>query len=214
MVNCFIIDDDRLTLVDTGFPGSEKKIFDALSEIGKKPADIKQIILTHLHPDHTGSAADIQKLLRIPIFAHSADAMLIRKGVGAREPMTRTPGFFPWFIFNLFMRNAQSTIKPVDPITTLHDEQLLPILSGMTVIHTPGHSEGHISLLLEKEQVLIAGDICGNAGGLNYSILYEDPVLGKQTLKKVAKYNFNIACFGHGNPLIGRANKKFMEKFK
>jgi glyoxylase-like metal-dependent hydrolase (beta-lactamase superfamily II) len=214
MVNCFIIDDEGLILVDTGLPESEKKIFHALSEIGKKPTDIKQIILTHLHPDHAGSAAGIQKLLQIPVFAHSADAGLIRKGVGGRESMVRTQGFFPWLIFNLFMRNAQSAIKPVDPITTLEDNQLLPILSGVRVIHSPGHSAGHISLLLEKEQVLIAGDICGNMGGLNYSILYEDPILAKQTLKEVAKYNFDIACFGHGNPLLGDANKKFAKKFK
>ncbi|SEO51750.1 MBL fold metallo-hydrolase [Mucilaginibacter sp. OK283] len=213
-VNCFIIDNDGLTLVDTGFPGSEKKIFDALSEIGKRPIDIKQIILTHLHPDHAGAAADIQKLLQIPIYAHSTDARLIRKGVGGREPMARTRGFFPWLIFNLFMRNAKSIIKPVDSVMALQGGQLLPILSGVRVIHSPGHSEGHISLLLEKEQVLIAGDICGNMGGLSYSILYEDPVLAKQTLKEVAKYNFDIACFGHGNPLLAGANKKIAEKFK
>jgi glyoxylase-like metal-dependent hydrolase (beta-lactamase superfamily II) len=214
MVNCFIIDDDGLTLVDTGFRGNEKKIFEALSEIGNKPEDIKQIILTHLHPDHAGSAADIQKMLQIPVFAHSIDAKLIKKGVGVREPMIRTQGFLPWLIFNLFMRNTSSTIQPVDPITELQHDQLLPVLSGLRVIHTPGHSEGHISLLLEKEQILIAGDICGNTGGLNYSILYEHPALAKQTLKEVAKYNFNIACFGHGNPLWEGANKKMANKFK
>ena len=214
MVNCFIINDSGLTLIDTGFPGSEKKIFEALSEIEKKPEDIKQIILTHLHPDHAGSAADIQKTLQVPVFAHATDAGLLKKGICFREPMIRTPGIFPWLIFNLFMRNTPSAVKPVDPITTLQHDQLLPILSGVRVIHTPGHSEGHISLFLEKEQVLIAGDICGNAGGLNYSILYEDPALAKQTLKEVAKYNFDIACFGHGNPLLGGANEKMAEKFK
>jgi glyoxylase-like metal-dependent hydrolase (beta-lactamase superfamily II) len=60
-VNAFLIEDDGLTLVDTGLPGSTATVFAALREAGKNPADIKRIILTHLHADHSGNAADIQR---------------------------------------------------------------------------------------------------------------------------------------------------------
>lgn len=214
VVNCFLLDDGgALTLIDTGIKGSEKKIFKALAGIGKKPADIKQIILTHLHPDHAGSAAVIQQMFNIPVYAHHKDAELIEQGIGMREPMTRTPGFISWLVYSLLLKKAPKTITPVSNVIKLNDEQLLPILSGIKVIHSPGHSAGHISLLFEKEKLLVAGDICMNTKGIDYSILYEDVVLAKQTLKKVLKYNFNIACFGHGKPVIGDASRKMVEKF-
>jgi glyoxylase-like metal-dependent hydrolase (beta-lactamase superfamily II) len=214
VVNCFLVDNDgALTLIDTGIEGAEKKIFKALAEIGRGPSDIKQVILTHLHPDHAGSAAAIQKLLNVPVYAHHADAVLIEQGIGMREPMTRMPGFISWMIYNLMLKKAPKTITPVSNIIDLSDGQLLPILTGVKIIHSPGHSAGHICLLFEQEQLLIAGDICMNTNGLEYSILYEDVALAKQTIKDVSKCNFNIACFGHGKPVIGNASKKMIEKF-
>lgn len=65
-VNAFIIEGDDLTLVDTGYKGSEKKIFKAIKKGGKNPQDIKRIILTHSHPDHAGSAASLSKSLDVP----------------------------------------------------------------------------------------------------------------------------------------------------
>ena len=213
-VNCYVIDYNGLTLIDTGFPGSEQKIFKALAKIKKKPEDIKQIILTHLHPDHAGSAGEIQKLLQIPVYAHYIDAALIREGVSLRQPMTLSPGFFPWLIFNIFMKRNKPGINPVNPVIDLQDEQIFPVLSGMRVVHTPGHSAGHVSLFLEKEKLLIAGDICGNNGSFHFSILNEKPDLARETLKRVSKLDFSIACFGHGNPIMDYADKKFADKFQ
>lgn len=214
IVNCFVIDDNGLTLVDTGLPDSKEKIFKALADIGKKGSDIKQIILTHLHKDHAGSAAKLQTQFNIPVYAHAIDAALLKRGIGVREPMIRTPGFISWMVVNVLMRDKNSNIEPVNPIIELEHDQILPILSGARVIHSPGHSAGHIALLLEKEGLLIAGDICANVAGLAFSPLYEDVDLGKETLKKVSRYHFDKACFGHGNPVNENANKKIAEKFK
>ncbi|WP_259070579.1 MBL fold metallo-hydrolase [Mucilaginibacter sp. X4EP1] len=214
MVNCFVIDDSgSITLIDTGFTGSEEKIFKGLAGIGRKPTDIKQIILTHLHPDHSGAAAAIQNMLHIPVYASYKDGELIKQGIGMRESMIRMPGLISWLVFNLVLKKAPKVIQPVNDIIDLADGQILPILSGLKVIYTPGHSAGHISLLLEKQQVLIAADICMNTNGLDYSILYEDVPLAKQTLKNISKYNFDIGCFGHGKPLMTNANEKMSKKF-
>nr|WP_254244973.1 MBL fold metallo-hydrolase [Hymenobacter sp. BRD67] len=61
--NAFVIEDNGLTLVDTGVPGSTEKLFAAIRKGGKNPDAIKQIILTHWHPDHAGSAADLKQRL-------------------------------------------------------------------------------------------------------------------------------------------------------
>jgi glyoxylase-like metal-dependent hydrolase (beta-lactamase superfamily II) len=65
-VNTFLIEDNGLTLIDTGFKNSRDKIFQAIRNGGKNPDDIKQIILTHSHPDHSGSVADIKRTLDVP----------------------------------------------------------------------------------------------------------------------------------------------------
>ncbi len=60
MVSAYLIDDDGLTLIDTGIPDSAPAILDAVRELGKQPKDISHIILTHLHADHVGSAKAVQ----------------------------------------------------------------------------------------------------------------------------------------------------------
>ena len=86
-VNTFLIEDNGLTLVDSGSKNSADKIFKAIVKGGKNPDNIKQVILTHCHPDHAGSAAEINDRLGIPIWAHEEDAVLIEKGVAVRMPM-------------------------------------------------------------------------------------------------------------------------------
>lgn len=66
-VNVFVIKDQGLTLIDTGNKGSMEPIFSALRKGGENPNTIKQIILTHAHPDHAGSAADIKNKLSVPL---------------------------------------------------------------------------------------------------------------------------------------------------
>ena len=81
-VNVFVIKDNGLTLIDTGSKGSMDKIFTAIRKGGENPESIKQIILTHAHPDHSGSAAAIKNRLGIPLLAHELDTALIAQGIG------------------------------------------------------------------------------------------------------------------------------------
>lgn len=210
-VNTFVIEDNGLTLIDTGLPGSKDKIFNSLEKAGKNPADIKQIILTHCHTDHAGGAAALVNELNVPVFAHTIDAELIEQGISSR-PMTLTPGIINWMVYQLFIKKAVKTISPVKVID-LNDDDILPIAGGIQIIHTPGHSAGHIALLIKEQGVLIAADICANFGSLAYSTLYEDILLGQKSILKAAAFSFDKALFGHGGPLLKDANKKLQEKF-
>ena len=89
------------------------------------------------------------------------------------------------------------------------DNDVLQVAGGLQVIHTPGHSAGHISLLLRSDGILIAGDICANVAGLALSTVYEDMCIGVQSILKVAALEFDKAVFGHGKPVMTAANKKF-----
>jgi glyoxylase-like metal-dependent hydrolase (beta-lactamase superfamily II) len=212
-VNAFIIEDNGLTLIDTGLNNNQEKIFTAIKNSGRNPNDIKRIILTHAHSDHAGSAAAIKTNLNIPVLAHQADAPLMQQGLAGRQPMHLTPGALNWLIYQLVIRRAENTIEPVHVDEVVNDNDILPIAGGIQVIHTPGHSAGHIALLIKNEGVLIAGDSCSNGAGLGLSIVYEDKPLGVQSLQKLAALDFDTAVFGHGKPLRQSANQKMKEKF-
>lgn len=200
-VNAYLVTEgDDVTLIDTGVPGSAKKF--------KIPAN--RILLTHAHSDHAGSAAALQKKWNVPVYAHPEDAKLIEQGVSGRWPMHRSPGMVNWLVYHLFVKRASHTIDPVKT-QPLNDGDLLAC--GLRVIHTPGHSAGHVSFLHEKDRVLIAGDICANPGRLDWSTVYEDKALAKQSILKAAKFDFDQAVFGHGGVLKGGANKKLKQKF-
>ena len=212
-VNAFVIEDNGLTLVDTGYKNSTFKIFESIKKAGKNPNDLKQIILTHSHPDHAGSAFEIKTKLNIPVYAHQEDADLIKQGIAGRLPHVVSPGLVNWMVYRMFIKSGKNEVDAFEVNTNIDDKDIIPIAGGIEVIYTPGHSKGHVSLLLKKEGVLIAGDLCSNMMGLGLSTVYEDRTLGIKSIQKAASFDFDIAIFGHGKPLFKGANKKILEKF-
>lgn len=213
-VNVFVIEDNGLTLIDTGHKGSTDKIFGAIRKAGKNIEDIKQVILTHSHPDHAGSAAEIRNRLKIPVLAQKADAELIAKGIAGRLPHDVSKDLMNRILFRLFIKNSDNKIDAFEVDTKLEGGEILPILGGIEVIHTPGHSAGHIALFLKSHNLLIAGDLCQNMLGLGFSTVYEDRALGIQSILKTTKLGFKSAVFGHGKPIMENAAKKIREKFQ
>lgn len=212
-VNCFLVQDSNgLTLVDTGYEGDEVKIYKALKEIGKQPSDIKQIILTHLHADHAGAAANIKEALKIPVYASKTDGTLLETGVSLRDNTKTTKGFLNQLLKKLFVKDIYK-INKLENINFVADKQVLPFGNEIKVHFTPGHSAGHISFLVKSDNLLIAGDICANNLGLTPSIVNEDLEIGLKTLKQLGEISFDKACFGHGNPILKDAKRKLLNKF-
>ena len=213
-VNVFLVEDDGLTLIDTGLPGSADKLLAAIRKGGKNPADIKRIVLTHWHPDHAGNAAELQQRLGARLYAHTAEAAIIEQGGGTERPRHLTPGLVNQLIFSLFIKKVSSRIAPARVDERMADGDVIPLAGGLQVVHTPGHSAGHMALLLREEGVLVAGDICAHVAGLAYSTVYEDIAVGRQSILKAAGLPFDQAVFGHGGPLRSRANEKLNAKFR
>lgn len=212
-VNAFLIEDNGLTLIDTGYKHHANKIFRAIRKGGKNPYDIKQIILTHCHPDHAGSAAEIKRRLNIPVYAHTEDAPFLTHGIAGRYPWQRTAGMMNWIIYQVYIKNASKTNDPVRIEEMLTDTDVLPVAGGLQIVHTPGHSSGHIALLMEEEGVLIAGDLCANNAGLGLSTVYENRSAGIKSIIKTAAFNFDKAVYGHGKPIHEKADKMMRQHF-
>jgi glyoxylase-like metal-dependent hydrolase (beta-lactamase superfamily II) len=213
-VNCFVIDGGKegLTLVDTGYPGSADKILAAI-QTAALPHDVRRIILTHSHPDHAGSVAELVARTNAEVWMHAEDAALAERGIGGRLPHVLSPGLANWIIYQLLIRRSANAVPAFKADRLLEDGEEIDLHGGITVVYTPGHSLGHICLLLRSESLLIAGDLCANAMGPGLSVVYEDRKQGVASIRKAAALPFRNAVFGHGKPLTDRASEILTARF-
>ncbi len=213
--NAFLIEaEDGCTLIDTGYPKNEGKILSAVQELGKRPNDIRHILLTHAHPDHIGSLRALEAATSARTYIHPADADIARSGTGFR-PLKPAPGVINWLFVQIIGRKNRTMKVGKSRIDVeVQDGEVLPVAGGLTAIHTPGHCAGHLAFLWPRHGgVLLAGDACGNMFGLDWSVGYEDMAEGERSLRKLATHSFQIACFGHGKPLTKGADKLWRERW-
>lgn len=189
---------DGYALVDTGFPGSEKKLLQALAELGVAPEDIRHILLTHAHPDHIGSAAAIKRLTGAKVYASAIDAPIIEAGTGFR-PGTASPGWRNRAVMAIISR----IIRKVPPTLVdhkLHGHDGVPFLNDFTSIPAPGHCAGQLAFLWNRAGgILFAADATINrGGGMKLTAGNEDIDEARRSLARLAEHSFEIICFGHG----------------
>ena len=211
-VNAFLIDVGELTLIDTGVPGSAARITAAVESLGKSVTDIRHILITHCHPDHAGSVAEIKRLSGAPVYMHSADASLVRKGE-AKRPMRAAPGLLRGVLFNLFVSRAPQHIQPCPVDYEIDGGTTLPIAGGLTALHAPGHCAGQLVFLWRRRNVLFAADAASNMPVFGLSLGYEDLQEGLRSLAMIASLDFDVACFGHGRAMVGGASAEFRRKW-
>lgn len=210
-VNAYLIAEDEVTLVDSGLPGQAGKILKALSGAGKKPADLKHIAITHHHVDHTGSLAALVEATQAKVYVHPADAPIVRgeKPVPGPNPKSR----LGVVLGPIIARLSPSRLAPVPIEREVVDGDVLPVAGGMTAVHSPGHTAGHVSYLKPGGGgVLFVGDAAGNLLGRlgpPAGMFTEDMAQAKESIRKIAALEFEAACFGHGGVLKGGAHAAF-----
>jgi glyoxylase-like metal-dependent hydrolase (beta-lactamase superfamily II) len=212
-VNAFLLKGDNgLTLIDAGIPGSAPEIMQAIQSIGHKPDDLKTILLSHCHPDHAGSAAALKREVpQVKIYISEIDAPIVEQGLNQR-PIKPAPGIMNKLLFRLFIKEV--SIETVQMDGKLKDNEILDFAEGLQTIHIPGQCLGQLAFLSPKHGgVLFVADAASNVMGLGWCIGYEDINVGRQSLQKLAKLDFTIACFGHGKPIMKDAQQKFREKW-
>jgi glyoxylase-like metal-dependent hydrolase (beta-lactamase superfamily II) len=199
-------DDGELVLIDAGFPDHETAVFDALSTLGRRPEDLRHIVFTHAHPDHTGSAAAIVERTGAKTWIHPLDAA-IAEGSEPYRAMTPSPRPVQRILFRFFWR-PNEPIAPVRIDQHIHDGETLPLAGGLKVIHTPGHSAGHVALLWRGDRLLIAGDVGSNMAGVSDPLGFEDLEQGRRSQRRLASLHFEAAAFGHGRAILHDAMRR------
>jgi glyoxylase-like metal-dependent hydrolase (beta-lactamase superfamily II) len=191
-----LVEDAGLTLIDGGLPGDGTKILRYINQLGRSPQDLHRIVLTHSHPDHSGPMKDLSRLSGATIAVHQKDTRY-RPKTGKR--WLHYPGQPPALDWNIpFLRRI-----PAHEI--LEDGQELPVMGGLKVLHTPGHTPGSVCLHLQEHGVLFTGDmLLANGCRFRRPVYFPGTNLGdyRASVERLAGSTFDTACVGHGNPVL------------
>jgi glyoxylase-like metal-dependent hydrolase (beta-lactamase superfamily II) len=192
-----LVDSDGLTLIDTGIPGSANKILRYVKRAGYSPRDLNRILLTHADYDHAGSLAALKKATSARVYASLFEARAVATGQFPRSLKTSNTFLKP--VFKLAERMGR--ISPAHVDEHLYDGQVLPVLDGLFVVDTKGHTPGHLSFFAPSAGILFSGDsilsVKDRLVGSYGSVTWDQDQADASVLKQLA-LRARIVCSGHG----------------
>ena len=152
-------------------------------------------MLTHAHPDHVQGAAELRRRTGARILIHADDSAWLTAGRVPTEGRSGTLG-------HLVDRLPKLHWTPFSADETISDGELIEGSDGLRVVHTPGHSPGHIALYHEPSGTAFVGDAVFNRGelALGPAALAADPQLRAGSLAKLTS-EIKAVAFAHGAPL-------------
>src|SRR5437868_3971324 len=213
IVNLHTIDLDtsRWVLVDSGVRGTGPAILKAVEQRYGSGAKPECIVLTHGHFDHAGSVESLARLWDVPVYAHVLELPFLT-GQSSYPPMDPTVGGLMAQMSRLFPRGPYDLS---DHIRELPSGLNLSVLAGWRLVHTPGHTPGHVSLFRESDRVLLAGDAFCTVDQSSTLALVQQPaefhlppqyattdwVAAESSVRELARLRPRIVAAGHGKPI-------------
>jgi hydroxyacylglutathione hydrolase len=186
-INVYFAED---VLIDAGRTWDRRRILGEL-----EGREVSLLALTHVHPDHQGSAKAVCEARGIPLACHADDVEAMEGRRPIQEAATGNP-------VNRFVRALwEGPPHEVDRVLQDGDE-----VAGFRVVHTPGHSRGHVMFFRESDRVVICGDVIRNmsyATGLPGikeppGIFTYDPPENRRSIRRLAELNPSLILPGHG----------------
>jgi glyoxylase-like metal-dependent hydrolase (beta-lactamase superfamily II) len=187
--------DGHLVLVDAGFPGQTEPISQALSGAGFGAEDLTEIIITHQDMDHVGCIPDLRKLApKVKTVSHIEEApymdgrkMPIKLAAMVEKYDSLNDGQKAW----CDKMRAALPNRRIETDQTVTDGEVLPYCGGIEIVHSPGHTPGHICLFLRESRIMVGGDAIniadGKTAGPNPQHTF-DMELGLKSLEKIKAF--------------------------
>lgn len=207
IAQAILVEGPPLTLIDTGAAGSVPRIAREVRRAGRRLEDIEQIVITHAHADHIGSAAELRELTGARVLVHPADGDV---ACGRRPPYPISSRGVVGAILSpaTVLLQHRTAFPPVVVDGLLQDGQELA--PGIQMIATPGHTPGHVSVLVPEAELLHVGDVIHNLAGTwpPPAMLNEDELGIYLAIRKLAATSFRRLSFGHGPPVFRGARRR------
>jgi glyoxylase-like metal-dependent hydrolase (beta-lactamase superfamily II) len=205
-VRAFLIEDGRdLTLIDTLYPEDPSVVLGEIRSLGRSPSDLKRIVLTHGHRAHLGGLSALKRASGAKVFSHAWEADIIG-GKRKAQPVSIIPQrplrvYIP-FQLGLALGFGAHPPCPIDE--TLDDGAEI---GGFQVLHTPGHSPGHLSFYSAERGVLISGDAIATwprfeAGWPAFTL---NSAEHRASIRRLAALEPKVVGVGHGDPIKAHA---------
>ena len=212
-VNCYLLEDaDGLTLVDAGLPRVWNELGWAVRDLGRAPADLKALVLTHAHFDHVGVAAKLVARLGIPVYAHRRERHLAAHPYSyAHESPTalyplRHPRAVP--VLASMLAGGAAGVRGVAVTRDLAVGETVPVPGRPRVVFTAGHTFGHCALHVPAADAVLSGDALVTLDpytGLTgprvvAGAATADAAMALESLAAIAETGARAVLPGHGDP--------------
>ncbi len=235
----FIQTGSDWVLIDTAWAwgGCDRRIQEAAAARFGPSVRPAAIVLTHLHPDHSGSALALARAWDCPVYVHPRElALAVARDLSTVERYANSLDrrvLLP-LLRALPRRRVEAMLAStsLEGVVRALDPAAIPELPGWACIPTPGHSPGHIALFRERDRVLLAGDAVLTVdattlrGWLTWGLRLNRPhVFGaprytnwdqraaEASVAVLAALSPRVLATGHGAPMAGEAVARELRAF-
>jgi glyoxylase-like metal-dependent hydrolase (beta-lactamase superfamily II) len=200
----YVLKGEGVVLIDGGAPRQLGNFVKGLEEVHIRPDQVGLIVLTHGHWDHIASARDIKDLTGAKIAMHHREKECLEKSLKPNPPGATTWGRIVTKAVGALLLPLVR-IPPAEVDLVLGDGAFSLAEYGVpgTVIHSPGHSCGSVSVLLETGEAFV-GDLAMNAFPLRLSpglpIFAEDTAKLRESWRMILDRGAKMVYPAHGDP--------------
>lgn len=212
--NVFLVwDKNKYILIDTGRKTSWQKLSRNINKIVSKNS-LSHIILTHTHFDHAENATHIKKKYKTKIVTHKSEAEYLKQG---DSPLPKGTNVITGFLVDMLGIRLQSRFKyeSAEPDIMVDDKHDLNLLgSNGYIIHTPGHTKGSISVIIDNEVALVGDAMFGVFKGSVFPPFADDQGILVESWGKLLQTGCSIFLPGHGSEISRNLLQKQYDKHK